>query len=521
MFTTPSFSVRSFSTLSLFLSILNAVNGQQVGTYTAETHPTMTVQQCSSDGTCTSSDAPIVLDANWRWLHETSGYTNCYTGNEWDTTICPDGETCASNCALEGADYEGTYGITTDGDALTLSFVTTTTQTNVGSRVYLMSDDTTYQTFNLLNQEFTFDVDLSALPCGLNGALYFVQMDADGGLSKFDTNKAGAAYGTGYCDSQCPHDIKFIDGVANVNNWTASATDANAGTGTYGTCCSEMDIWEANTISAAFTPHVCTVTEQTECSGTDCGDDDTGDRYAGVCDKDGCDFNSYRMGDTSFYGPGATVDTTQKMTVVTQFITDDGTDNGTLTEIKRIYIQNGVIIQNSDAAISGVNGSSITDDFCTAQKTAFDDEDYFGTLGGLATMGEAFQSGMVLAMSLWDDHTANLLWLDSDYPTTSDVTTPGVARGTCSTSSGLPSDVEANNATATVTYSNIKWGPIGSTFTDTSSTSLSSSAASTAASSAVAATSSLISVSVTSSATVDVPSSEAVAPTSTVAQYSC
>lgn len=56
------------------------------------------------------------------------------------------------------------------------------------------------------------------------------------------------------------------------------------------------------------------------------------------------------------------------MTVVTQFITDDGTDNGTLTEIKRIYVQNGVVIQNSDTAISGVNGSSITDDFCTAQK---------------------------------------------------------------------------------------------------------------------------------------------------------
>ena len=24
--------------------------------------------------------------------------------------------------------------------------------------------------------------------------------------------------------------------------------------------------------------------------------------------------------------------------------------------------------------------------------------------------------GMVLVMSLWDDHDANMLWLDSDYP---------------------------------------------------------------------------------------------------------
>jgi cellulose 1,4-beta-cellobiosidase len=52
------------------------------------------------------------------------------------------------------------------------------------------------------------DVDLSGLPCGFNGALYFVSMDADGGLKKYSTNKAGAKYGTGYCDAQCPRDLK-------------------------------------------------------------------------------------------------------------------------------------------------------------------------------------------------------------------------------------------------------------------------------------------------------------------------
>ena len=53
---------------------------------------------------------------------------------------------------------------------------------------------------------------MSNLPCGLNGAVYFVEMDADGGMAKYTTNKAGAKYGTGYCDTQCPHDIKFING---------------------------------------------------------------------------------------------------------------------------------------------------------------------------------------------------------------------------------------------------------------------------------------------------------------------
>ena len=56
--------------------------------------------------------------------------------------------------------------------------------------------------FNLLNKEFTFTVDDSELDCGLNGALYFVEMQRDGGLSEYPTNGAGAAYGTGYCDAQ-------------------------------------------------------------------------------------------------------------------------------------------------------------------------------------------------------------------------------------------------------------------------------------------------------------------------------
>jgi len=79
--------------------------------------------------------------------------------------------------------------------------------------------------------------------CGLNGALYFVSMDEDGGLSKYSGNKAGAKYGTGYCDAQCPRDLKFINGEANSAQWTESSNDPNAGVGGYGSCCSEMDIW--------------------------------------------------------------------------------------------------------------------------------------------------------------------------------------------------------------------------------------------------------------------------------------
>lgn len=196
-------------------SLLLGARAQLAGTLTTETHPALTVSKCTASG-CTTSAQSITIDANWRWLHTKTGYTNCYTGNTWNTTICPDGKTCAENCALDGADYSGTYGITTTGNALKLNFVTKGQQTNVGSRTYLMASDTEYQILQLLGQEFTFDVDVSNLPCGLNGALYFSEMDADGGMSKYPTNLAGAKYGTGYCDAQCPQDIKFIDGEVSL-----------------------------------------------------------------------------------------------------------------------------------------------------------------------------------------------------------------------------------------------------------------------------------------------------------------
>ena len=67
-------------------------------------------------------------------------------------------------------------------------------------------------------------------------------------------------------------------------------------------------------------------------------------------------------------------------------------------------------------------------------------------------------------------HYANMLWLDSDYPTTASVSQPGIARGTCATTSGKPTDVETNSPNASVTFSNIRFGDIGSTYTGGTST---------------------------------------------------
>ena len=93
----------------LAFSFLATAYAQQVGTLTAENHPRLSVSQCTSANNCQQQQRSIVLDSNWRWLHATSSSTNCYTGNTWDASLCPDPVTCAENCALDGADYAGKH----------------------------------------------------------------------------------------------------------------------------------------------------------------------------------------------------------------------------------------------------------------------------------------------------------------------------------------------------------------------------------------------------------------------------
>ena len=69
------------------------------------------------------------------------------------------------------------------------------------------------------------------------------------------------------------------------------------------------------------------------------------------------------MGNPNFYGRGDqyTVNTLKPMTVVTQFITDDGTDEGDLVEIKRFYVQDGNIIHSPKSTILEPAGFTDTD----------------------------------------------------------------------------------------------------------------------------------------------------------------
>jgi hypothetical protein len=86
---------------------------------------------------------------------------------------------------------------------------------NASPRVYLLGPDGNYEMLQLLGPELRYNVDVSTLVCGENSALYLSQMDPTGGRSQ--NNPAGANYGAGYCDAQCPVQT-WIDGTLNTNS---------------------------------------------------------------------------------------------------------------------------------------------------------------------------------------------------------------------------------------------------------------------------------------------------------------
>ncbi|TVY26565.1 Endoglucanase 7a [Lachnellula hyalina] len=174
-----------------------------------------------------------------------------------------------------------------------------------------------------------------------------------------------------------------------------------------GACCNEMDVLEANSEATAMTPHPC--------------DGDS-------CDSGGCGYNPYASGQHSFWGPGLTVDTSQPFTVTTQFTAS----GGTLTQITRSYTQNGrQIVGGGTISTCGTDSSST----------------------GLTGIGNALGRGMVLAMSIWNDATQEMAWLDAG------------TNGPCASGAGTPSNIESQHPDTHVVFSNIRWGDIGSTAT--------------------------------------------------------
>lgn len=157
--------------------IFSLAQAQNAGNQKDEYHIPFPYKECQKSG-CQEKQGGVTLDSNWRWTHVTSGYENCFTGTEWNKQFCPDPQTCTKNCAIDGVpsnDWSNPYGTHQVNGGVEMKLVTHGQYgDNVGVRVYLLENENRYKMFHLNNREFTFDVDVSNLECGINGALYFV-----------------------------------------------------------------------------------------------------------------------------------------------------------------------------------------------------------------------------------------------------------------------------------------------------------------------------------------------------------
>jgi cellulase len=204
--------IRNLGAVLPLLAAIGVTQAQQVGNNTPEVHPKLPTQFCTLADGCVTRQTSLVADALARPLHARNDLNVSCNTTPLNQTLCPDAATCSQNCVLEGVEYTS-MGVLTSGTSVTLrQFVFDGSEYKaVSPRLYLLAeDDKNYETLKLVNQELTFDVDVSQLGCGMNGALYLSEMDPSG--SRSSLNPAGAQYGTGYCDAQC-FNTTFINGM--------------------------------------------------------------------------------------------------------------------------------------------------------------------------------------------------------------------------------------------------------------------------------------------------------------------
>lgn len=185
-------------------------------------------------------------------------------------------------------------GVTVDGGFVEQKF---STGNNVGSRVFVKeASRDAYFIFNMTNAHLEFDVNLSEIQCGMNAAVYLVEMPANG-VTILDNY--GANFGGGYCDAN------FLESFG----------------------CGEIDISEANAHASVFTIH--------ECNGP------IGFKGRIECDSMGISSNPY-LQDQTLYGNGSqfTIDTSKTFKVTL----DSAKQNGML---ERSLVQNNKTVTNT------------------------------------------------------------------------------------------------------------------------------------------------------------------------------
>lgn len=102
------------------------------------------------------------------------------------------------------------------------------------------------------------------------------------------------------------------------------------------------------------------------------------------------------------------------------------------------------------AAVEGVPSQNFLDnEYCNATGA-----DKYMDLGATEGMGAAMSRGMVLVFSIWWDKGSFMEWLDG----------LGSNAGPCNATEGDPEVIKSIQPDTQVTFSQIRWGDIGSTF---------------------------------------------------------
>lgn len=134
--------------LTLLLTTATFTTAQQP----TESPPSFQWTSCYSNNACAPKTSKLVVDANYRRIYSTASYNaNCFTGNYWNATLCPDNKTCARNCGIDvirKEEYESEYGVkVSGGGSLKLKFNTKGThRVGYGARLFLLGNEETYET---------------------------------------------------------------------------------------------------------------------------------------------------------------------------------------------------------------------------------------------------------------------------------------------------------------------------------------------------------------------------------------
>jgi hypothetical protein len=234
-----------------------------------------------------------------------------------------------------------------------------------------------YYQWKLLGNTLSYTVDLSAVACSCNAALYLVSMPGFNASSSPSTPDPRSNF---YCGA---------------NAGKPSTNTSNPVPASRGNYCPEMDLLEANKFALQSTPHICNGTNR-------------GPGFYPMCDWHGCATAVFNQSKLALCPGGeCVIDTRRPFRHSISFpvtATSGGAlataskreagSGGTLTAIHNVLEQEGRTFRFSSCQSAN------------AQWTGGNSAEY------LATMSANLRPGMVMDISLWGVSNKGMSWLD-------------------------------------------------------------------------------------------------------------